>query len=209
MTPSWLVCELTFARHSASQHTCAQDRLQRYLVQHISATRKLSKIVKSVCLTIVALILALHIVFQMTTAVNHNAVMVQGFLASYLSIFVVFIFVSFSRVSRKMTVELMDLPIVRNAMACSEMDWARALFLCFCLPAMPVVLAVSVANQIVRRHRGVTQTNSLLTERVEGAIRHMKTWSWPDVLGCDHGLAKASGLWLRPRPICAYSKVTI
>jgi len=180
---AWLRARIESAHNQQELKDTTQDQLQKYLVQHISANRKLSKIVKCVCLTIVSLILALHVVFQMTSAVTHNAVMIEGFLASYLVIFLVFIFVSFSRVSRTMTIELMGLPLVKNIANCLQADWAKALALCLLLPVVPLVLLVSAANQAVRRRRGISKTNALVTERVGEVLEYMRTWSWPDVLG--------------------------
>jgi len=175
------------ARAAAAQNEkdlirTTQDKLQRYLVQHISHMRRLSKIVKSVGFTIVALILALHIVFQMTTVVNHIAIMVQGLLASYLLTFAVFIFVSFNRVSRSISLELMDSPLIKNLVASSGSNALRALVLCLALPFLPVVLAISCMNQCVRRQRGLVRSGSLLTKRVEAACAQMLAWEWLEVI---------------------------
>jgi len=179
---AWLRARVVAAHNQEELVKTTRDQLQHYLVQHISATRKLSKIVKAVGLTIIALILALHIVFQMTASVNHTAIMVEGFLAEYLIIFAVFIFVSFNRVSRKMSVELMDLPLVKNISSCTRATWARALLLCLALPLVPFVLAVSFLNQALRKCRGIAKSSSLLTDRVNAALEHMASWCWPDII---------------------------
>mmetsp|Transcript_87860 Transcript_87860/g.231490 ORF Transcript_87860/g.231490 Transcript_87860/m.231490 type:complete len:143 (+) Transcript_87860:1-429(+) len=67
----------------------AQDRMQRYLVQHISHTRQLSNIVKVVVCAFVVILGALYVAFQLTIADTNTAQIVQGFLGSF---FVTFIF---------------------------------------------------------------------------------------------------------------------
>lgn len=161
----------------------AVDKLQRYLVQHIWHMRRLSKIVKSVNATLIGLIVALHVVFQMVTTVSHIAVMVQGYLASYLVTFVVFTFVSFNRVTKSMSLDLMYLPMFKTFAGYAQTDWGRGLVMCFGLPMMPLLLCMSLANQTIRRQRRLTSSGNYLTKRVQNLCEGVRKWEWIPVLG--------------------------
>jgi len=90
--------------------------------------------------------------------------------------------VSFNRVSRKMSLELLDLPLLQNVKACLETNWFRALAISLTLPFLPIFFAVSFVNQSVRRKRGLTRKeSSYLTRRVREACQRAASWDWIEV----------------------------
>jgi len=158
-----------------------QDKMQQYLVQHISHMRQLSNIVKSVGCAFIAMIGALYVAFQLTAADSHIAFMVQGFLGTFFLTFLLIIFVSFGRLWQAMSVWLTDLPLWKSAVGLCYKDWARAFVVCMVLPLAPIVVALSVVNQSVRRCRGLCkdQAQRYLTERIHDVFVSMRQeWDW-------------------------------
>lgn len=164
-----------------------QDRAQRYLVRHITDMRRLSKIVKIVLVTLLGLIFAIHIAIQLVPHASHaGGKAILAFLVGYLLVFVIFIFVSFSRVTHKMMLEVEDLPALKSLKGYCENDWVRAGGLCALVPLLPIVLLLSFANQGVRRMRGLVKNedHGPLTRRVQMAIDCMAEWDRLHVLAC-------------------------
>jgi len=138
----------------------AQDRMQRYLVQHISHMRQLSNIVKTVGCALIVLLGALYIAFQLTAADSHVAQMVQGFFGALFLTFVLFIYVSFHRLWATMHTWVQDLPLWNSAKNACTSTFARAFALVFGLPVVPFILALSAMNQCVRRSRGLVKARA-------------------------------------------------
>mmetsp|Transcript_29865 Transcript_29865/g.85520 ORF Transcript_29865/g.85520 Transcript_29865/m.85520 type:complete len:1039 (+) Transcript_29865:141-3257(+) len=164
-----------------------QDKMQQYLVQHISHMRQLSNIVKSVGCAFGVFLGALYVAFQLTAADSHLAFMVQGFLGAFLLTFMLVVFVSFGRLWQVMKVWLTDLPLWKSAAGLCRKDWAIAFGICLAFPFMPLVLALSALNQRVRCFRGLckdgeAERRRCLTERVRDMLASMREWNWVRVI---------------------------
>mmetsp|Transcript_16616 Transcript_16616/g.43917 ORF Transcript_16616/g.43917 Transcript_16616/m.43917 type:complete len:649 (-) Transcript_16616:109-2055(-) len=158
-----------------------EDRLQQYFVQHISHMRQLSNIVKSVLLMFAVLMGALHIVFMVSPA-SHMGGLIQSLMGSFLMTFVTFIFVSFNRLSKSMSMALLGLPLWTSVCATCQADWVRGLGLSLAPPIAPLLLLLAAANQAVRRCRDLAAPGSALTERARSALVGMRTWDWVRVI---------------------------
>jgi len=166
-----------------------EDRMQQYLVQHISHMKQLSNMVKSIGCAFIAMIGAFYVAFQLTAADSHIAVMVQGALAALFVTFLAWVFVSFNRLWMHTSVWLVDLPLWKAALANSQANWARAGMLCIMLPFTPLVVVFSWVNQRVRRCRRLSTERLCLTERVQSWIVSMREWNWVSVLLWCYGIA--------------------
>lgn len=162
-----------------------QDKMQQYLVQHISHMRQLSNIVKSVGCAFVVFLGALYVAFQLTAADSHIAFMVQGFLGAFLLTFMLVTFVSFGRLWQVMKEWLTDLPLWKSAAGVTRKDWAIAFGICLAFPFLPIAVALSAVNQRVRRCRGLCKDKEAeqrcLTERMNDMIASMWEWNWVGV----------------------------
>jgi len=108
--------------------------------------------------------------------------MIQGCIAVYLLTFILVIFVSFGRLWEALGARIKDLFVVRSLLGVTKMNWARALFLCLICPFIPVVLALSCLNQIVRKWRGLVKDesdgSSCLTARMRKFLWAILAWDW-------------------------------
>jgi len=173
-----------------------QDKVQRYMVQHIEHMRQLSNMVKTVGCALIAMIGALYIAFQLTVADSHIAAMAQGFLGSFFITFLIFIFVSFDRLWHAMGAWLRDLPLWKAALAIIHTDIAHAVAFTILLPTAPLLLLLSATNQCVRRCRGLLPKRTVesgtaamcrsgygcVTARFQARIDRMRNWCWVSVV---------------------------
>mmetsp|Transcript_18934 Transcript_18934/g.52138 ORF Transcript_18934/g.52138 Transcript_18934/m.52138 type:complete len:995 (-) Transcript_18934:229-3213(-) len=159
-----------------------QDRMQQYLVQHISHMRQLSKLVKMTGCAFVALIGTLYVSFQLTVADDQIAIMIQGLMGALFLTFIGFSMVAFDRIWRTMQTWLMDLPLWKSAIALRERDFARGMAVCLVGPVVPLILMLSVVKHRVRSCRGLSTRKGYLTQRVYDAFVDASKWDKGRVL---------------------------
>lgn len=127
--------------------------------------RQLSRIIKAVGTALVFLLGTFYVASDLVAADSQIASMFQGFLGAFFLTFFAFVVVSFRRFMHASSAALKEMPLFRMAKSISENDWIKALGLACTLPVLPLILAVSAANQCVRKGRGI--------DGVSGASEHV------------------------------------
>lgn len=180
----------------------AQKR-QQYLKQHAGHARQLSTIIKVVGCMFILLLSLIYVFNQLLYADHHIASMVIGTMAAFFIIFVIFIYVAFRRIVLSMGKWLVDLPAWQTLKNLTRNEWCIAMCLTPLVPLMPVVLAISMLNQLVRKCRGIYKRPEsqgdtgpstpmtvsercidvdpeklYLTPRVHNRINLLKEWNW-------------------------------
>eukprot|EP00931_Biecheleriopsis_adriatica_P078863 TRINITY_DN52280_c0_g1_i1.p1 TRINITY_DN52280_c0_g1~~TRINITY_DN52280_c0_g1_i1.p1 ORF type:complete len:903 (+),score=133.66 TRINITY_DN52280_c0_g1_i1:139-2847(+) len=149
---------------------------------------------------------------QLVAGDSQLASLVLGFLGVGFAYFFVFVFVSFRRLISILGVELMQEPLFRLFLGLLQNDWLKAIFI-FCFgPLLPLLLVLSVVNQLVRSCRGTRRADadkeqaemmqhgkkltmgktseivvsvpqrSTLTQRIESYLQKMMEWNWISIL---------------------------
>jgi hypothetical protein len=159
-----------------------KDKRQEYLVQHVAHMKQLSRIVKLMGCTLVALVGVAFLTNELVAADSHIAGMIFMTSVVFFLMFVVFIYVSFKRLFQVLSGRIWDMPLWKSVLATCSKDWARALALWIALPAAPLFGVLSVANQAVRRHRGLSTQKRWLTERAQRVFDVAFSWDWVRVV---------------------------
>jgi len=137
----------------------AEEELERkrnqYLNSQDSYTKRLSLVVKVAGCMFILLISLLYVAGQLLYADTHIASLVMFAMGLFFISFVVFVYVAFGRVVKALEKWLVDLPAWQTAKRFMESDWALAFAVCPFLPFLPMILALSFLNQLVRRCRGI------------------------------------------------------
>jgi len=173
-----------------------EAKKQGYLTQHVQHIKQLSMLVKVVACLFVLVIGALYVVGQLLYANSDIAFMVLGLLGAMFLLFVLFVWVAFSRIVWAMGRWLQDLPVWKAARCVVDWPLTRAFFICPLLPAIPIVLLSSLLNQRVRVCRGLRKAvprkqldeEDMLegdemepmsfTPRVAAVLAVVRRWDW-------------------------------
>jgi len=132
---------------------------------------------------------AAYVTGQLLWADSEMVAAAVGLLFLLFGAFLCFTFAVFGQVVRASGRRLRQLPIFQAVVSACQSDWLRALVLCPLLPLVPILIVLSVANQQVRRCRGLVepiQRGSLprrfLTDRVYRVVHRVSEWNCLRVL---------------------------
>merc|ERR1740121_2075130 len=123
--------------------------------QHVFYARRLVNAVKAIGCALVFKLGAIYIASQLVAANSQLALMVQGFFFTFFLFFLAFASLSFRRVWKNMSMWLSHSTLVARSIEAYQSHLARAIMVVFLLPFASVAVLLSVANQLVRRLRGI------------------------------------------------------
>jgi len=182
-------------RRQATQATIAQ-----YQKTHALYMKRLARITNVVGCTLVFQIGVAYITFQLVAVDSHLAGMIQLYLCTYFLFFIAFVLLSFRGFLRFIVEHLNDSSLWQKAIEMTQSNFFKACLLCGVLPAIPIILFLSLVTQAVRKCRGTNrkkadprtpQNAGLLTERVQRQLDVMVDWEWAPILSSCYILALA------------------
>jgi len=132
-----------------------EDEQQRFARKHLQNVFELSKTMKIVGCGLLCLTGGVYVAAELVAADSHVAQLVLGMVGVTFLTFIAFLCVSFGQLMSTLKDWCLECPLGRMALAVSQSDWARAFVVCVALPVVPALLLLSVANQLVRRCRGL------------------------------------------------------
>jgi hypothetical protein len=138
-----------------AEYESEQQAALKYRGRREKSTAHLTMLVKVCGCLFMLLFGALYVAGQLLYANSHMAIMVMGLLGVFFLTFVAFLYVSFHRVVEAMGKTLKKMPAWQTLLHILRSDFMRAFLMCICLPAIPVVMLLSIVNQLIRRCRHI------------------------------------------------------
>lgn len=139
----------------SDQAPLTEEKKRQYMEMHTSHMRQISRMIKIMGSSILLMLGTFYVAAELVAADSHLAMMFQGFLGCFFLTFFAFIFVSFRRLLNAMSSWLHEMPLYRMALAISDNDWIKALGVACSMPLLPFIVAISAANQCIRKCRGI------------------------------------------------------
>lgn len=135
--------------------TISQMQASKFKTTREVHLRQLSDLVKAVGCSMFVLILCVYAAAQLVATESFLANLLLTCLSTFFVIFNVFMIVSFRKVFYIMRDWMHELPVWRLLKSVSQNEWARALSMVVVLPFVPFMFIMSLANQWIRRCRGL------------------------------------------------------
>mmetsp|Transcript_44313 Transcript_44313/g.77770 ORF Transcript_44313/g.77770 Transcript_44313/m.77770 type:complete len:1232 (-) Transcript_44313:145-3840(-) len=143
---------------SSAEVAMDERKRQDFLDQHHNNMHQLVQIVRIVGCILVFKVGATYVSFSLVAVDSHIASMVQNFLGALFFFFIGFVYTSFKRLWDHMEMWLKGSSLWKKAMGTIRSNWWRAAILGIFLPLLPLVVLLSMVNQLVRRCRGLAQS---------------------------------------------------